>query len=87
MKNSPQKLPETQYFLVTVDWVLMALGEWFKQGDVYADNFRGFFYCLKKFKEMKEEHLKTQCMKRHTALLDEDSHNINNVGFSQILRF
>jgi hypothetical protein len=36
---------------------------------------------------MKEDHLKTQCMKRHTALFDGDSHNMNSVGFSPNLWF
>jgi hypothetical protein len=39
MKNLPQKHSEIQYLLVSVDWILKALGAWFKQVEEYANNF------------------------------------------------
>jgi hypothetical protein len=85
MKNLTQKHSETQYLLVSVDWILSALSAWFKQVDEYAKNF-----CFLRFQEIqrsKKKTIETRCIQLHTALSDGDSHNINNVGFSPNLRF
>lgn len=64
----------------------MALAIQLEEMDRYAQNFT-FLYDLKKFKEMKREYLKTQCIIQHTLLSDEGSHDINIEEFSLNFEF
>jgi len=69
-----------------VDVNLVALAIHLEETDRYAQNFT-FLYDLKKFKEMKREYLKTQCIIQHTLLSDEVSHDINSVDISVNFEF
>ena len=86
IKNSPSKVLGTKCFLFTVNPNLVALAIHSEEMDRYAQNFT-FLYGLKKFKEMKREYLKTQCIIQHTLLSDEGSHDINNVDISLNFEF
>lgn len=60
---------ETAYFLAIVNRALMELATRLEQVATSADNF-SFRYDLEKFKEIKQEVLKTQYMNVYTVLLD-----------------
>jgi hypothetical protein len=64
----------------------VALEVQLEEMDRYAQNFT-FLYDLKKFKGMKREYFKTQCIIQHTLLSDEGSHDINSVNISLNLEF
>jgi hypothetical protein len=64
----------------------VALAIQLEEMDRYAQNFT--FLCdFKKFKEMKREYLKTQCIIQHTLLSEEGSHYINSVDISLKFEF
>ena len=65
---------------------LVALALQLEEIDRYAQNFT-FLYDFKKFKEIKREYLKTQCIIQHILLSDEGSHDINIVDISVNLEF
>jgi hypothetical protein len=69
-----------------VDLNFLALAIQLEEMDRYAQNFT-LLYDLKKFKEMKREYLKTQCIIQQTLLSDEGSHNINIVDISPNFEF
>ena len=60
---------ETVYFLAIVNRALMELATRLEQVATGADNF-SFRYDFEKFKYIKQEALKTQCMNVYTALSD-----------------
>jgi len=60
---------ETAYFLAIVNRAVMELVTRLEQVAESAENFR-FRYEIEKFKEIKQQTLKTQCMNVYAALSD-----------------
>jgi hypothetical protein len=69
-----------------VDGALTAVTTGFAKINGNSDNFN-FLHYLKKHKNMKEEDLRAQCVKPHTAFCDGDSYNISSVELLYRLRF
>jgi len=84
--KSPGKIFGAKYCLFTLYLNLVALAIQLEEMGRYAQNF-AFLYDLKKFKEMKREYLKTQCIIQHTLLSDEGSHDVNSVDISLNFEF
>lgn len=68
IQNSPKRVSETEYFLVSVDFVVMELTIRFKIEDEHAEN--SSFLSLKNLKEMKDDDFEMQCIKLHTDLME-----------------
>jgi hypothetical protein len=66
IRNSPEKVVETDCVFVIVDRAVMALATRFKQLAEYADKF-SLIYDHKKFKDTKEENLEVRYTKLQIA--------------------
>lgn len=77
IRNLPQKVFVTKYFLITVQLSWYLLND-LRKVDHGANNF-SYLQDLKKIKELKED-FKMRCMKLHIAWSDGDSHDITLSG-------
>lgn len=78
IRNSPEKVFETECVFVIVDRAVVALATRFKQVAEYVDKF-SLFYDTKKFKDTKEKDQAVRYMKLQIAQPDRNIHDFNGV--------